>query len=61
MATPQVAGAAALLLAQNPNLTIQQLKSLLIYNGDVVPSLAGKTVTGRRLNVANSVCRRCGE
>ena len=55
MATPQVAGAAALLLAQNPNLTIQQLKSLLIYNGDVVPSLAGKTVTGRRLNVANSV------
>jgi serine protease len=55
MATPHVAGAAALLLAKNPNLTIQQLKGLLIYNGDPVASLAGKTLTGRRLNVANSV------
>ena len=34
MATPHVSGAAALLLAQNPNLTLQQLKSLLIFNGD---------------------------
>jgi subtilisin family serine protease len=55
MATPHVAGAAALLLAKNPNLTIQQLKGLLIYNGDLVASLSGKTLTGRRLNVANSV------
>ncbi len=54
MATPHVAGAAALLLAQNPNLTVQQLKSLLIFNGDPVSSLAGKTLTGRRLNVAKS-------
>jgi subtilisin family serine protease len=55
MATPQVAGAAALLLAANPNLTIQQLRSLLIFNGDLIPALAGKTFTGRRLSVGNSV------
>ena len=55
MASPHVAGAAALLLAANPNLTLQQLKALLIFNGDLAPSLSGKTLTGRRLNVANSL------
>lgn len=55
MATPHVAGAAALLLAQNPNLTVQQLKSLLLYNGDPQASLNGTTVTGRRLNVGTSM------
>lgn len=55
MATPHVAGAAALLLAANPNLTVTQLKALLIFNGDLVGSLSGKTITGRRLSVANSM------
>jgi subtilisin family serine protease len=55
MASPHAAGAAALLLAQNPGLTLQQLKSALIFNGDLVASLSGKTITGRRLNVANSL------
>jgi hypothetical protein len=54
-AAPHVSGAAALLLAANPNLTLPQLKGLLIFNGDSVPSLAGKTLTGRRLNVAGSL------
>jgi subtilisin family serine protease len=55
MSTPHVSGSAALLCAQNPNLTVQQLKSLLIYNGDIAADLVSKTITGRRLNVANSL------
>src|SRR5262249_51914034 len=55
MATPHVSGAAALLWAQNPNLTPQKVKDLLLLNGDIVPSLVDKTLTGRRLNVANSM------
>jgi subtilisin family serine protease len=55
MATPHVAGSAALLWAANPNLTVQQVKTLLLANGDPLASLNGKTLTGRRLNVANSL------
>ncbi|HMF58336.1 MAG TPA: S8 family serine peptidase, partial [Pyrinomonadaceae bacterium] len=55
MATPHVAGAAALLLARFPNLTVQQLRGLLMFNGDDLASLATKTLTGRRLNVLNSL------
>jgi subtilisin family serine protease len=54
MSTPHVSGAAALLWAQNPNLTAAQVKSLLLLNGDVRPTLVDTTLTGRRLNVANS-------
>ena len=55
MAAPHVAGAAALLLAANPNLSFQKVKGLLMFNGDLLPSLAGKTLTGRRLNVGSSM------
>ena len=54
MASPHVAGAAALLLSVNPNLTVQQLRSLLVFNGNSISALAGITQTGRRLNVGNS-------
>jgi subtilisin family serine protease len=54
MAAPHVSGAAALLWSQSPNLTPQQVKNLLLLNGDVQPSLLDKTLTGRRLNVAAS-------
>ena len=55
MASPQVAGAAALLWAQNPNLTVQQVKNLLLMNGNVLSGLVDKTLTGRRLNIGNSM------
>jgi len=55
MATPYVAGSAALLWAQNPNLTLQQVKNLLLMNGNILPALVDKTLSGRRLNVGNSM------
>ena len=55
MAAPQVSGAAALLWAQNPNLTVQQVKNLLMANGTVVSNFSGKVLSGRRLHVGNSM------
>jgi len=55
MATPHVTGAAALLCAANPNLSVNQLRALLSFNGDPVPALQGKSLTGRRLNVFKSL------
>ena len=51
VAAPFVAGAAALLLARNPNLSYAQLKDAIISSVDPLPAFAGKTVSGGRLNV----------
>jgi subtilisin family serine protease len=50
MATPHVAGVAALAWAKNPAVSVATVKSALLNGGDAIPSLSGKTVTGRRLN-----------
>jgi subtilisin family serine protease len=55
VAAPFVAGAAALLLARNPNLSYAQLKDAILGNVDPVPALAGKMVTGGRLNVERAL------
>ncbi|AKV67086.1 Alkaline phosphatase [Microcystis panniformis FACHB-1757] len=55
MASPHVAGAAALLWSQNPTWTAQQVKNALMNTGDPLASLAGKTVSGKRLNVFNAL------
>jgi len=51
MATPHVAGAAALLSARNPNLSAASLKASLMNNVDVLPQWNGLVKTGGRLNV----------
>jgi subtilisin family serine protease len=50
MASPHVAGVAALLLSQFPSATVQELRSRLLNTTVALPSLAGKTVTGGRVN-----------
>lgn len=54
MATPHVSGAAALILSKC-TLSTADLKADILNNVDPVPSLAGKTVTGGRLNVYKAI------
>lgn len=49
-AAPHVAGVAALVWDTMPSLTHQQVKQAILAGTDPVPSLAGITVTGGRLN-----------
>ena len=55
MATPHVAGAAALAKAAFPSATAVGLKALLLDSVDPNAALAGETTTGGRLNVGNAV------
>jgi subtilisin family serine protease len=54
MATPLVSGAAALILSKC-NLNTADLKSLILNTVDPKPSLAGRTVSGGRLNVNTAI------
>ncbi len=59
MATPHVTGVAALALAVDPTLSVAELKQLILDNVDPLPALAGRTMTGGRLN-ANNVLQALG-
>jgi hypothetical protein len=52
MAAPHVAGAAALYAASHPGATASEIRSALLASAVPIPSLAGRTVTGGRLDVA---------
>jgi subtilisin family serine protease len=52
---PHVAGAAALLLAVQPDLSIDQLKAALFGSVDQTPAFRGKAATHGRLNVARAL------
>jgi len=55
MATPHAAGAAALLSAHNPSLSVASLKATLMNTVDVLPAFMGFNRTGGRLNVGNAL------
>lgn len=54
-AAPHVSAAAALVLSHNPGATTAEVRDALMANGDPLPSLAGRTVSGRRLNVLRAL------
>lgn len=55
MATPHVAGLAALLHASKAHLDWWGIRNLIIAGGDRVDSLRGETVSGRRINANGSM------
>lgn len=52
MATPYVAGLAALVKAAHPEYTWRELKSAVLNSGDRVSAFGSKMLTGRRINAA---------
>ncbi len=55
MATPEVAGVAALVLASDPDLSMKELRERLLKSVDELDSLAGKVSSGGRINAAKAV------
>jgi thermitase len=55
MATPFVAGVAALVIAKNPKISVDDLRALLLKSVDSVPSLKGKVSSSGRINAAKAV------
>lgn len=55
MATPQVAGAAALAWAVAPNASVADIRNAILEGVDQLSSLAGKVASGGRLNVYNTL------
>ena len=55
MAAAVVAGVAALTLSAHPNLSVDQLRSVLLESVDQMPGLRGKVSTQGRINAARAV------
>ena len=55
MAAPHVAGLAGLIWGYNPELSYIEVKDAILENGDPLDSLAGKTVSGKRINAFNAL------
>lgn len=55
MATPVIAGIAALVVAENPRISVDQLKKRVLASVDPLPALKSKTATGGRVNAAKAL------
>lgn len=51
MATPHVAGAAALYLSKNPNASWREIKDAIMRSATPIGAMSGKSVSGGKLNV----------
>lgn len=60
MASPQVAGAVALLNSVKPGLSVSEVKSAIFGSVDKIPELFGKVATGGKLNVGAAVANILG-
>jgi thermitase len=54
MATPVISGVAALILAENPRMSVNDLRKQLMDSTDPIVALKGKTVSGGRINAAKA-------
>jgi len=54
-AAPMVSAIAALLKSRLPTATMGQIQNAILKSGDPDPALAGKTITGRRVNAFNAL------
>lgn len=57
MATPHVAGIAALIVANEPDISVENLKARLISAVDKLDPLKGKVVSGGRINAAKALTK----
>ena len=55
MATPYVSGVAALIIANEPNISMAQLRQRILGTADEIDSLKGKVATGGRVCAANAL------
>lgn len=55
MATPVVSGVAALIIAENPRISVDDLRKRILASVDPLPALKGKILSGGRINAAKAL------
>lgn len=55
MATPYVSGVAALIIANEPNISMEKLRERILKSVDKIDSLNGKVASGGRINAAKAL------